>query len=319
MRKRAIVTLAMGSQYYYRMALALMISARRFGGDRYEYVIFSDRAKLPYYHTPDWLRIIPLGERYFLNAQQGTKRGEGFRIKSMLLSDPFIKTYDALFLDADCYVFRNCFEELFSLIEKQSVAIYGSYSAEGALWGKLDYPGVAAKAGYKVKNMWLNSGFIGRAADELGLLFVQQYERLMKDYPFKPYIQSRFWQSADEPYLATAFQLAYQHMQRELPEQLPSPASSLFITTYDATLGTRNSNKPVVHSNYVKGSFAPAIIHFLGGVDMAYYRKLINRTVNFTLEGNMLRPYFRGRYSYERLKAIYKKLTDRTISETRDV
>lgn len=319
MRKRAIVTLATGSQYYYRMALALMISAYKLEGDKYDYFIYADREKLPYYETPEWLNIIQLSDRYRGKEELKISRAAGFRIKSMVLSDPLIKDHDALFLDADCFIFKSCLDQLFESIEKNSIAIYGGYMPEGMLWGKLDFQEVAFKAGYRVRNMWLNSGFIGRAADEMGLLFVQQYEYLMKNYPFRPFIASRFWQSADEPYLATAFQLAHTKTLGSLPENLPSVSSDFFVTTYEASIDCRDITKPIVHSKYIGGVFQPAIIHFLGGIDIPYYRKLINQTVKFNLEGTLLRPYFRGNYTYKKILYYSKRLTDRTITESRDL
>ncbi|AHM61603.1 hypothetical protein D770_16745 [Flammeovirgaceae bacterium 311] len=318
MRKRAIITLALGSQYYYRMALALMISAHRFGKERYEYIIFTDKDKLPYYQVPEWIKVVNLSNRYHQSDEAKSWLHESFRIKSKILADDLIKNYDTLFLDADCYIFEDCFESIFTLIEENSMAIYGDYLPKGELWGKIDFCNVAAKAGYKVNNMWLNSGFIGRAADETGHFFVRKYGDLMQTYPYKPFIASKFWQAADEPYLATAYQIAAEKKYGHLPASVSSPASDIYITTYDAVLDTKEPLHPVVHSNYVKGSFQPSIIHFLGGLQVSHYRGLINKTVSFNLEGKLLRPYFRANYTYKRLKYYYKRLTDSTITEARD-
>jgi hypothetical protein len=301
------------------MALALMISAHKHGGDKYAYFIFSDKEALPYYNVPEWLNIIKLSEKYYQTKSGQTSKGEGFRMKSMILSDSVIASYDTLFLDADCYVFRDCFEEIFEIINTQSMAIYGNYLSDGELWGKINFREVAAKAGFTVKNMWLNSGIIGRAANEWGYVFIEKYQSMMSDYLFKPFIQSKFWQSADEPYLAAAFQLVYQQKNQTLPDIFTSVTSDLFITTYDATLNVKDPLNPVVHSKYVKGTFQPAIIHFLNGVDLPYYKKLINQTVSFNLKGALLRPYFRGQYGIKKLKYYYKRLTNWNVTESRDV
>jgi hypothetical protein len=318
MRIRAIITLATGSQYYYRMALALMTSAHKFGGDKYKYIIFSDKEVIPYYNVPDWLEIVKLSERYFQNSSGQTSKGEGFRIKSMILSDQAITSYDTLFLDADCYIFRNCFDEIFETISQHSMAIYGNYLPEDELWGKINFQQVATSAGLKVRNMWLNSGFIGRAADNWGFLFIEKYQSMMNNYIFKPYIKSKFWQSADEPYLAAAFQIILQQKYNALPSHLPSISSDIYITTYQATLTISDPFHPLVHSNYIKGTFRPAIIHFLNGIDLPYYNRLINQTVSFNLKGTLLRPYFRGQYSIKKLKYFYKRLTNWSITESRD-
>lgn len=319
MRKRAIVTLATGSQYYYRMALALMISAHKFGGDRYDYFIFSDQSKLPYYQVPSWLNVIRLSERYYEHKDGKNSRGEAFRIKTMILSDHILNNHDTLFLDADCYVFKDCFEEIFALIEQHSMAVYGEYMSEVQLWGKINLSEVAAKAGYSVKNMWLNSGFIGRSTDKWGFHFIEKYESLMKDYPFRPYIQSKFWQNSDEPYLATAFQLVYKQKHKVLPINVPSPSSDIYITTYDSKIDMHDLFHPVVYSNYIKGAYYPAIVHFLNGIEMNPYRKLINKTVNFDWKGTIMRPYFRGQYTLKRLKYYCKRLTNLNITESRDI
>ncbi len=58
MPQRTIITLAIGPHRYARMALAMMESCRRFGGDRFEYRVYSDRTDfLPHYRTPARLRV----------------------------------------------------------------------------------------------------------------------------------------------------------------------------------------------------------------------------------------------------------------------
>jgi hypothetical protein len=144
---------------------------------------------------------------------------------------------------------------------------------------------------------------------------------LMKNYPFRPYIQSRFWQNSDEPYLATAFQLVYEQKHQVLPEYVPSPSAEIYITTYDTKVEMQNLLHPVVYSNYIyiKGAYYPAIIHFLNGIEMHSYRRLINQTINFAWKGNIMRPYFRGQYTLKRLRYYYKRLTNLTITESRDI
>lgn len=318
MNKRAIITLAVGSQYYYRMALALMISAQKFAKDNYQYIIFSDREPLPYYQTPQWLKVVKLGNRYYKQDSSGSNRFQGFLLKSMILSDEIIKDHDVLFLDADCYVFKNCFDDIFSIIGSHSMAIYGSYLPEGEIWGKINFPEIAAQAGFTVRNMWLNSGFIGRAANQVGREFAQSYESLMSTYPLKPYMPTKFWQYADEPYLALALQLTAGRNNISIQSHLPSPPSDIYITTYDAKVSFKDKYHPVVHSNYVKGTFQPGIIHFLNGLDVSSYRSLVNRTVRFNLRGKLLRPYFTGVYMYKKMKYYYKRLTDLTLTEARD-
>ena len=317
-RQRAIITLAMGSNYYYRMALALMLSAYRLGGKEYNYFIFSDVPVLPGLVTPDWLEVVPLSNRYYSSEKQITSRGEGFRVKSMILSDERIQNYDVLFLDSDCFVFKNSFDKIFQLIEQTSIAIYGDFAPEGQLWGRLDYSTVALKAGYKVKNMWLNSGFIGRAADPLGRQFAAMYEKLMRTYPFRPYIKSKFWQAADEPYLATAFQLVMLENFSMLPERIPAPSSEDYLTTYYAKVDSTEKLNPIVYSAYLNGSFTPSIIHFLGGMTDSYYRSLVNDIVEFNLKGQLLRPYFRSKHEMKRLLYYLKRVTDYNIREVRD-
>ena len=317
-RPRAIVTLAMGSYYYYRMALALMLSANRAGGNDYKYFIFSDNPAFSGLIIPEWLQVVKLSHRYNSAESPITSRGDGFRLKSMILSDEAIQNYDVLFLDSDCYVFKNSFENIFELIERNSIAIYGDFSPEGQLWGRLDFTGVALKAGYTMKNMWLNSGLIGRAADPLGVQFAMTYEKLMKDYPFRPYIKSKFWQVADEPYLATAFQLVMLENFSKLPDRIPSPSSNDYITTYSAEVDNKNRLSPVVHSTYLKGSFSPSIIHFLGGMSNSFYHGLVNDIVEFNLKGQLVRPYFRTKYEVKRLLYYLKRITDHNIKEARD-
>ena len=318
-RPRAIVTLAMGSYYYYRMALALMLSAQRLGGNDYGYFIFSDISAFSGLVIPEWLNVVKLSDRYHGSQAQITSRGDGFRIKSMILSDEVVQKYDVLFLDADCFVFSNSFESIFELIEKESIAIYGDFAPEGQPWGRLDYTGVALKAGYTMKNRWLNSGFIGRAANPLGARFAATYEKLMSSYPFRPYIKSKFWQVADEPYLATAFQLVMLEKFSKLPDNIPSPSSNDYITTYFAKVDSKNKLTPVVHSAYLKGSFTPSIIHFLGGMSNSFYHALVNDIVEFSFKGQLVRPYFRTKYEMKRLLYYLKRITDYSINEVRDV
>lgn len=317
-KQRAIITLAVGSPYYYRMAMALMLSAYRLGGKDYHYFIFSDVPIFSGLVTPNWLQIVELSKRYYSSEKQSTSRGNGFRIKSMILSDEAIQKYDVLFLDADCFIFKNSFDRIFQLIEKNSMSIYGDFASDGQLWGALDYPGVALKAGYKVKNMWLNSGFIGRAADPLGMQFAATYEKLMKDYPFRPYIQSKFWQATDEPYLATAFQIVMMENFSRLPDTMPSPSSDDYVTTYLATIDSKKEFSPVLHSQYLNGTFSPAIIHFLGGMSNSYYRVLVNNIVEFNLQGQLQRPYFRTIRVMKKMLYYLKRVTDKSIKEARD-
>jgi len=300
------------------MALALMLSANRVAGKEYKYLIFSDVPLFSGLITPDWIQIVKLSERYYSTEKQGTSRGEGFRVKSMILSDEIIQSCDVLFLDSDCFVFKNSFDKIFPLIETNSIAIYGDFAPEGQLWGRLDYSDVALKAGYKVKNMWLNSGLIGRAADPMGKQFAATYEKLMQNYPFRPYIKSKFWQAADEPYLATAFQLVMLENFLTLPEKIPAPSSEDYLTTYSAKVDYTKKLDPVVDSTYLNGSFSPSIIHFLGGMNNSYYRSLVNDTVEFNLKGQLLRPYFRAKYEIRRLLYYIKRVTDYNIKEARD-
>jgi hypothetical protein len=308
----------MGSNYYYRMALALMLSAHKVAGNDYKYLVFSDVAEFSGLVTPDWVQIVKLSTRYYSQEEQITSRGNGFRIKSMILSDEIIQSCDVLFLDSDCFVFKNSFDKIFQLIEKNSIAIYGDLAPKGQLWGSLDYPGVALKAGYKVENMWLNSGFIGRAADPVGVQFAATYEKLMKDYPFRPYITSKFWQANDEPYLATAYQLVMLENFSALPERIPAPSSDVYITTYLAEVDDTNKLNLIVHSAYLNGSFSPSIVHFLGGMTNSFYRNLVNGIVKFNSKGQLLRPYYRAKHEMKRLLYYLKRITDYNVKEARD-
>lgn len=309
----------MTSAFYYRMAVALMISAQKRAGNDYTYIIFSDVGKLNELHVPDWIRIEKLSEFYSSTKERSTRRSEGFRIKSMILSDDILKEYDVLFLDADCFVFDNCFDRVFDLIQENSVAIYGAYAEEGQLWGRFDFVNAASRAGYTVRNMWLNSGFIGRAGDALGLRFASYYRSLMDNYPFRPFIESRFWQTADEPYLATAYQLAMREFKPKLPDAIPGPTSDDFATTYQAVVDSTIRNRPVLHSRYLNATYEPSIIHFLGGMNEGYYRSLVNETVNFTIQGQLLRPVHRGNHIAHRLRYYVRRLFDFSIKELRDV
>jgi hypothetical protein len=302
------------------MALALMISARKFAKDNYQYIIFSDRETLPYYETPKWLKVVKLGSRYYKQdtSGSGSIRLHSFLLKSLILSDEVIEDCDALYLDSDCYVFRDSFEDIFRIIETYSMAIYGEYLPEGEIWGKINFPEVASKAGFTVRNMWLNGGFIGRAANQAGMDFIKCFESMNSRYPLKPYMPTKFWQYTDEPYIAIALQLTAEQHKIAIYPHLPSPSSDIFITTYDAELEFKSKYHPVVHSKYVKGTYHPAILHFLNGMDIFSYRRLVNQTVRFDLKGSLLRPYFRGVYMYKKLKYYYKRLTDLTITDPRD-
>jgi hypothetical protein len=318
-RKKAIITLAMGSAFYYRMALALMMSAQRRAGDGYQYIIFSDVDSLHGLQVPPWLTVTKLSSRYNSPAHGVTSRSEGFRIKSMILSDETLTNFDVLFLDADCFVFDNCFDRLFEQIRNNSIAIYGGYAADGQLWGRFDFVSAASKAGYSVRNMWLNSGFIGRAGDALGLRFANFYRSLMDSYPFRPFTESRFWQTADEPYLATAYQLAMLEVWQELPDNIPGPSSNEFATTYQAVIDKKTRYRPVLHSRYLNASYSPSIVHFLGGMNENYYRGLVNETVRFTWQGLLLRPLHRSRHIAHRVRYYLRRMFDWKIKELRDV
>jgi hypothetical protein len=300
------------------MALALMISAHKFAKGNYQYVIFSDREILPYYKTPHWLKVVKLGSRYYKEDSSGSIRLHSFLLKSMILSDEVIQDHDALYLDSDCYVFRDSFEDIFQIIDNYSMAIYGQYLPEDEIWGKINFPEVASKAGFTVKNMWLNGGFIGRAANQIGMDFVKRFESMMSAYPLKSFMPTKFWQYTDEPYIAIALQLTAEQYKIPIQSHLPSPSSDLYITTYDAKVDFKDKHHPVVHSRYVKGTYHPGIIHFLNGLDVSTYRRLVNQTVHFDFRGTILRPYFRGLYIYKKLKYYYKRLTDLTITEARD-
>jgi hypothetical protein len=302
------------------MALALMISARKFAKENYQYIIFSDRETLPYYETPEWLKVVKLGSRYYKqdSSGSGSIRLHSFLLKSLILSDEVIEDCDALYLDSDCYVFRDSFEDIFKVIDTYSMAIYGEYLPEGEIWGKINFPEVASKAGFTVRNMWLNGGFIGRAANQAGMDFIKCFESMISGYPLKPYMPTKFWQYTDEPYIAIALQLTAKKHKISIDPHLPSPSSNLYITTYDAEVDFTDKHNPVVHSNYVKGTYQPGIIHFLNGMDISSYRELVNKSVQFNLEGKLLRPYFRSIYIYKKLKYYYKRLTDSKVTEAKD-
>jgi len=305
MKKRTIITLAVGSQYFSRMALALMYSCRRFAGNKLDYIIFSDQEYLPYYQIPSWLQIrrVSIDD---LNKKDLTQvKSRGWYLKSQLMMEPMLCDRTVLFLDADSWVFADQFDKIFDLIEKESVVIYGDYLREDVTWGEINFPQVAEKAGIKVKNMWLNGGVFGRASDPIGHSFARLYKELMEEYPFRPYIESNFWKAADEPYLATAYQLAHLENHLPAPEKIKSFSSDIYMTTYLATITDTHTDRPRVTTTYLDlHSHNPAIIHFLGGMRIPYYRKLVNSTARMTTTGKLLQPVFAMKFLLGRAKNL---------------
>jgi hypothetical protein len=294
MRRKAIVTLAIGDLYF-DMAFACINTARKFLGKECEYVIFY--ANLKNDKKKDYLNDVHLEDIDALIYRR-KKKDELEKMpflyrtfKSIPFAHKKYLDYDMLFLDADSLVFFDKFDEIFDYVQKKSLLIFGSYRADDYCHivqngYKLNLMEQARNLGYEnIKNMGINSGFVGRAGDHIGQKFGKLLDELIikDELVFPPNYYN------DELYFMMAFQLAIWGDK----DKGKTIGSGIVCTTHGADIIIKNGHHNVYKRLSGEGLIEkPAIVHYVGKTNTSEYRKTMKRNLPFNYKVNNFKYLF---------------------------
>lgn len=270
-RPRVLSTLAVGPVYL-RLAVALMHSARRVAGDSLTYVIFHGNCDADEYAHVPWITFVDLDPIVFARTSKQDLDAVPNRPRDFK-GLPFVhEDYldaDMLFLDADSLVFEDRFDEIFQLIREHGVVLFGSYTDDDYCHYntpklRFNLKEEAAKLGHDVRNMNVNSGFVGRSGDDRGQRFGRKLDELSQQQCFQPVLGSKV---ANEPYVMLAFQLA-----NPGGGKVGVPRG-ITCTTHGAELLDTDSGWPDVHKKLSgEGVLRKyAILHFVGFRNFPWY------------------------------------------------
>ncbi len=287
--KNAACCLAFGDVYL-KNAVACLASARKFLLDQAQYVIFFANADPTPYKGLEWLHFESIESIIYARRSAEEIAKDRFiprEFKGIPFHHPLLRQKNLLYLDCDCFVFGERIVDIFDIIRRESVVIYGGYREEDV---DLNYMGKSFKlhekaqdAGIHVRNMSLNSGFVGRAADRKGWAFGQMIDELLQKRPLTM-PQGYF---NDEPYFMIAYQKSMENDSFDmnginpdsglsnLPLDMYACAGKSYVDMIDEGSGWPSLVKKKDGTMWTK----PAVIHFVGFSSYPFYLQKVDETL----------------------------------------
>ncbi len=303
MTERIIATLAIGTKFL-QMALGCMISAERFCGRRFRYVVFTAWSDTDLFDKPDFIELVDIApiiakrsarelysNRYrILSPAEVIQDGFAAReLKGIPLTHPDFLDDEIVFLDADMIVFEDCFDEVFSFISDHSIATTDSNVLDPDTplyhWPSVEWTfnlrEQARLVGFDIINRHVHTGLVGRGCDPVARYIALTFDYLLQVKPLPLFPQNvRYFN--DEAYFAFALSLAAARFPGHDFNGLPNP--NLLKTTLNKTMLGREelTGKPILGSKADSSvrDTRYSILHFhtITTWDSEFYREWLDGT-----------------------------------------
>ena len=284
-KRRTITTIAIGD-HYLRCGLACMMSCRDVERDDYRHVVFHAHADPIRFHIPDWVELVDVNDEVFSVVTPEELAYNG-KLARQFKYIPFVHESciedSILFLDCDVIVYEDRFPELFEIIESRSALVNGRWQNDSPVYQDkshnfaLDLVSEGERLGLSLTNLALNSGVIGRAADEIGHEFGRTMKELLIEKPLTPYPNDRYFN--DEAYVSVAFQLSVKGSEAG---EIKLPTRCYCSTYIDGILKDEASGWPDIHIPSLQRLVTkPSLIHFIGHRRYPYYLNVVEEKVPY--------------------------------------